>query len=328
MVNASQDKQLLLSQQYLQNRLPHAMLINSVSDSDCVNLSDWLIHLLICQSPIRKQKSIHNETILSACGGCKTCLLQQRGNFPDCFLLNNDSKTLGVEDIRAVSRFLEKKAQLGAAKVIVIPHAERLTTAAANALLKTLEEPSENSFIILTTTDKDRLLATIMSRCALYNIRVAGNNQLPSQTSSIPNSIKPFSSDLFEQYAQQFINTYQLPELTDNEVLKSFIMFYQCFLNYLNAENFENEILAHLNNNDNGFRWLEQITFDLCRQSLLGDKLKQVIKLNEPLETPLAKIYQTIIKSNKLLKFYTQLNRQFTSEKLIMSINAIIRPSS
>jgi len=77
----------------------------------------------------------------------------------------SDKRTIGIEQIRALSEALAMKAYRGGAKAAVIEPAEAMTPAAANALLKTLEEPAEQTYLFLISHQPDRLLPTIRSRC-------------------------------------------------------------------------------------------------------------------------------------------------------------------
>jgi DNA polymerase-3 subunit delta' len=76
-----------------------------------------------------------------------------------------DKRAIGIEQIRALSETLSMRAYRGAAKAAVIEPAEAMTPAAANALLKTLEEPTEQTYLFLITHQPERLLPTIRSRC-------------------------------------------------------------------------------------------------------------------------------------------------------------------
>ena len=161
------EPQKLLSRQINNNCLPHAILISGVDGSGKQELAQWLIKVLVCQSPVRQQES----QLLHACGQCKTCLLHQSKTYPDHIHVESQTKTIGIDEIRLASRFLEKTAHIGINKTVLIPKAEKMTVAAANALLKTLEEPTDNSVIVLLSCDATSLLPTIISRCRLFNIR-------------------------------------------------------------------------------------------------------------------------------------------------------------
>ncbi len=326
MLITCRDKQLQLSHQYLQGQLPHAVLIGGVTGSGQTGLASWLIHLLICQSPVKSSIGSSEPVILGACGRCKTCLLHKSGTYPDHLTLNDDAKTLGVDDIRTGNHFLEKTAQLGGIKSIFIPDAERLTVAAANALLKTLEEPSKNSFIVLSTNDLDKLLPTIISRCAVFNLKTIVDISLLNDLDSVSIQSKLMSVNLDSRPSNDnFVNVSQLSELTDEETFSTFKIFHDHYLGFLNNECSEHEMLKQLLTNENSFRWLEQITCNMSRKYYFNNE-KTITILNDLSELALVSIYQTIIDSNKLLKSHVQTNRQFVAEKLVMAISNIIRP--
>jgi DNA polymerase-3 subunit delta' len=106
------------------------------------------------------------------CGECKSCVRAAKNQWLDLFWFepetNDEGTRLGQHKIEA---FRELKTKLGMGpseepyKVVVITDAERMTTAAANSILKMLEEPPKNWIFILTASDSSRLLPTILSRC-------------------------------------------------------------------------------------------------------------------------------------------------------------------
>ena len=81
-----------------------------------------------------------------------------------------DKRTISVDQIRFVAEVLALKAHRGTAKVVVIEPADGMTTGAANALLKTLEEPSGDTYLLLVSHQPERLPATIRSRCQRLSI--------------------------------------------------------------------------------------------------------------------------------------------------------------
>jgi len=331
MLKISHDKQSQLSRQYQQGTLAHAILIQGVEGSGNDTLAHWLIELLICQQPLSANTTVEKNIISEACGHCKACLLRKSGSYPDHLLLNSENKTLGVDDIRRGNAFLEKTAHLGKVKTILIPKAQLMTVAAANALLKTLEEPSANSYIVLITDDIDSLLPTIISRCAVYAIRPMVGEALLAQLNILSHGDTNSSSNFTENNKvtdNAFVNLSQLPELTDEAISKTFHTFKESFLDYLVDGKNEGGLLTQLVDNKHSLRWLEKIICNLVRQYYLVSK-SDIAAMTEykriPIEA-LNQIYQTIINSNKLIKSYTQANRQFVGEQLLMTINQIVRP--
>ena len=109
-----------------------------------------------------------------ACEQCGNCRLFKARTHPDVRWLNVDEAAdqIKVDDIREINEFMVLSRQQGAYKIVCINHAERINTNAANALLKTLEEPPANSVLFLVSQYADRLLATIRSRCQTWKFRV------------------------------------------------------------------------------------------------------------------------------------------------------------
>ena len=118
------------------------------------------------------------------CGKCDLCKGINSGNALDVIEIDAASNT-GVENIRELierSRFAPAKARW---KVYVIDECHMLSTAAFNALLKTLEEPPRQVVFILATTDPQRVLPTILSRCMRFDFRRIGLGDLESHLTSI-----------------------------------------------------------------------------------------------------------------------------------------------
>ena len=144
-----------LSQTVEAGRLGHAWLLLGDPGLGKEQLAERLARLHLCQQPDRGEP----------CGQCHSCQLFDKGHHPDLGTVTVDSKTIGVEAIREICARLQNSAQLGRGKVVIIPDAERMTESAANALLKTLEEPAGDSLLLLIASQVSRLLPTILSRC-------------------------------------------------------------------------------------------------------------------------------------------------------------------
>ena len=139
------------------------------------------------------------------CGECELCKGINYGNALDVIEIDAASNT-GVENIRELierSRFAPAKARW---KVYVIDECHMLSTAAFNALLKTLEEPPRQVVFILATTDPQRVLPTILSRCMRFDFKRIGLNHLESHLISIAKSegiqIKEDAISLIAKHSQ------------------------------------------------------------------------------------------------------------------------------
>ncbi|MCP4676210.1 MAG: DNA polymerase III subunit delta' [Deltaproteobacteria bacterium] len=108
-----------------------------------------------------------------ACGVCRSCDKVHREVHPDVFEvgLPEKKKSIPIDSVRELERRLFMRPYEGRAKVAIIDPADLMTAAAANALLKTLEEPSPGSFIVLVTALASSLLPTVRSRCQIVRFR-------------------------------------------------------------------------------------------------------------------------------------------------------------
>jgi DNA polymerase-3 subunit delta' len=293
-------QQLLLSKQITQVKLPHAILINGVEGAGKGELAQWLVLVLSCTN------LVNNQQLLSPCFSCKSCMLQKCKTYPDHLQIESDGKSIGVDQVRQASRFFEKTAQLGQSKTTLITTAHNMTISAANALLKTLEEPNANNFIVLLTSEIDLLLPTIISRCYVIDIR--------------PPVGEALLAELQTSGEDPFVNLSQLRELSDSSVNESYQCFENSFFTFLrNNQTNSSELLGLLNASPDSLRWLEKAMVKLMRQQynwLKGESL-----LNEQL---IWSIYQLVLSAVKPLKLLMQANKQFIFEKLLVDIAAVI----
>ncbi|WP_095148858.1 DNA polymerase III subunit delta' [Pseudomonas sp. Irchel s3a18] len=135
----------------------HAYLLHGPTGIGKRALAERLMARLLCQRPEG----------LDACGQCKSCLLLKAGSHPDNYILEPEEadKAIKVDQVRELVSFVVQTAQLGGRKVVLIEPAESMNINAANALLKSLEEPSGDTVLLLVSHQTSRLLPTIKSRC-------------------------------------------------------------------------------------------------------------------------------------------------------------------
>jgi DNA polymerase III subunit delta' len=107
-----------------------------------------------------------------ACGKCRSCILFATSNHPDYFPIQPEEEGSGikVEKIRSLIHSLSQTSAMNGLQVATIFSAESLNSAASNALLKTLEEPSGNVLILLVSSKPNSIAATIRSRCQVLKI--------------------------------------------------------------------------------------------------------------------------------------------------------------
>lgn len=154
------------SRQLLQQQLPHAILLTGLTGLGKRSLAKALAHLLLCTNRV---SSVENsaQAELKPCGSCRSCQLIQAGFHPDLHLLEPEAqgKALVIDQVRNLNAEVQKTAQQGGYKLVLIWPAEALNTNAANALLKTLEEPEPLTQFVLVSSAPAKLPATLRSRC-------------------------------------------------------------------------------------------------------------------------------------------------------------------
>jgi DNA polymerase-3 subunit delta' len=147
-----------------QNATRHAYLFLGPEHIGKTTLARSFAQALTCENP-------EGETGLGACGRCRSCRLAAEGMHPDHRFFAPAGNQLVIEQIREVVREASRSPIESRFKVFIITSFERANLNAANALLKTLEEPSATTRIILVSHQPSGLLDTIISRCQLLRLR-------------------------------------------------------------------------------------------------------------------------------------------------------------
>lgn len=175
----------LLMERHQQERLPHAILFTGVAGVGKSHLARLLGASLLCQRPVSNLP----------CGKCHACSMLAAGSHPDMFIASpgfgeeaggsegdegpsrsrksksktaKPSRQIKMDCIHALIEFTHHASHQGGRRVIILEPAEAMNISAANALLKTLEEPGQGIHIILVAHQASRLLATVRSRCQVW----------------------------------------------------------------------------------------------------------------------------------------------------------------
>lgn len=171
---AETEQQLLAMRR---SQLPQALLLHGRAGLGKYALAQDFIKLLLCERA---------QDATTACGRCPSCHWIALGSHPDVYLLQPDSmdeteatvgerkrsEWISVDQVRQAIDFMHLSSHRDGLRVLLIYPAEALNTAAANALLKTLEEPPINSLQILVSHQPSRLLPTVLSRCQSLRINL------------------------------------------------------------------------------------------------------------------------------------------------------------
>jgi DNA polymerase-3 subunit gamma/tau len=131
-------------------------------------------------------KSLNCErgTSSEPCGECETCLAIDAGRYIDLLEIDAASNT-GVDNVRDLIDNAQYMPSRGRIKVYLIDEVHMLSKPAFNALLKTLEEPPEHVKFLFATTDPEKLLVTVLSRCLQFNLKRLDEGQIAGQIAMI-----------------------------------------------------------------------------------------------------------------------------------------------
>ncbi len=137
-----------------------------------------------------------------SCDSCPNCKAYLEGNHPDIIELDAASNN-GVDDVREIIEQVPYSPLLGKYKVYIIDEVHMLSTAAFNALLKTLEEPPAHVIFILATTDPQKVIPTVLSRCQRYNFSKINSYEIKKRTCEILNKEQiPYEEKAVEEIAR------------------------------------------------------------------------------------------------------------------------------
>jgi DNA polymerase-3 subunit delta' len=152
----------LLERSLERNRLAHAYLFSGDSLDELEAMARTLAKALNCSSArTAPKRSLHS------CGQCDSCRGIEHDSHPDVLWVRPESKSrvILIDQMRDLMRAVNLKPTSAQFKVGVIAGADRLNPQSANAFLKTLEEPPADSILVLLTTEPQRILETVLSRC-------------------------------------------------------------------------------------------------------------------------------------------------------------------
>lgn len=149
-----------------ENKVGHAYLFCGPRGTGKTTMARLLAKAVNCENPEN-----------APCEKCENCVAANTGTHPDIIEINAANET-HVEDIRDLIERSRLAPMQGKHKVYIIDEVHQLSSAASSALLKTLEEPPENVIFILATTDPQKLLPTIISRCQRYDFTKVRTDQI------------------------------------------------------------------------------------------------------------------------------------------------------
>ena len=170
----------VLQRSLSRGRLGHAYLFYGERLENLDGLAKQLVKTVNCEKP---RTGGPCQAAIDCCDECSSCRRLEAELHPDMLWVRPESKsrTITIDQIRSLLQTVHLKPTEARFKAGIIQAADRMNSQAANAFLKTLEEPPANSLLILTSVSPDRLLETILSRCLRVHFW-SGTEALPAGT--------------------------------------------------------------------------------------------------------------------------------------------------
>lgn len=280
-----------------ENKLVHAYLLSGAEGTGKIELAKWVAKGIFC---LNSQNGV-------PCLKCSECNRIENNNHPDVVTIMPDGLSIKVEQIRYLKSEFNKSGVESDRKVFIIQDAQKMSIGAANSLLKFLEEPSGNITAFLLTSEPQKLLPTIISRCQEVEMQQLTSGQLEQEL--ISESISEKNSHILANLAQSVV---EAKKINDNE-------------------NFD-KILATVNNWYRKLLRKDLLSFVMIQSKIIGliqnkedqNLVLQVIILTVR-DTVLERFGLTeeiVFKEN--IDFIQQNTAQITNDKLVNGLNLVV----
>ena len=298
-------------------RLAHAFLLTGIRGIGKTTTARIIAKAFNCEG------NNNNKPTFEICNNCGPCNAITKGNSLDVIEIDAASKT-GVDNIREIIESVMYSTNEMRFKIYIIDEVHMLSTAAFNALLKTLEEPPNNTKFIFATTETKKIPATIISRCQRFDLKRIDNEVLINHLKSIcvkeditvdDESLKQISSSsegsmrdalsILDQIAALSNNQIQIKELRQLLGIRSKLDFIKLYKFCLDAEasealNYYYQLIQDSTDPADILNSLISICSDACKfvvnNNLLDEHVNEFKKISEHGITKLLRSWQVLIK--------------------------------
>ena len=304
------------------NTLPHALLICGEVGIGKFDFARTLCATLLCLNQAESDQY---------CGECKTCKLFKAGTHPDFIFTEpqDEGSAISVDDIRALIDSVSLTRNFNTHKVVLIKSAEYMNHNAANALLKTLEEPPEHTVIILVSNRPEKLSATIRSRCQ----RLLMHN--PNQDQALAWLQSEDEDNDWERWLMLARGApLQALRLRDTDLLDQRIAVIKGFLGLAEANG--NPLMGHAKIDDVAvpqlIEWLQSVVLDVVRLKSTDEPIilenadfyRPLLAIAPRLEVRLLMEFWDWLMERKQI-FDTSLNRKLFVEELFLNSHQLLK---
>jgi DNA polymerase-3 subunit gamma/tau len=263
---------LTLKNQILQNKIAHAYLFSGPRGTGKTTLARIFAKAINC---------LNLKENVDPCNNCNNCISINKGSFIDFIEIDAASKR-GIDEIRDIIEGVKVRPFIGKKKVFVIDECHSLTKEAANAFLKTLEEPPDYVVFILATTEPEKVIPTILSRTQKFQFRFLTSEEIFEKLKKIKENEKiNIEDEALKLIAQQANGSLRDAETILDKILN--------FSNNITREDIEN------------FFGMVKKDFILSFFEALRDKNKK--KLLEILNNIYLNGYDLVIFVDEILRF-------------------------
>ena len=183
----------IVENEFLNNKKPHAFLI---AGKNCDDMIIFIAQSILCDDDI-------------ACERCNVCSRIKRNIYPDIIRINGKESSIKKRDIEEIQIQMAKSSLEGRGKVYIIEEIENSSKEAINSILKMLEEPMDNVYAIFTTTNIDRVLPTVISRCQV--LKLNPNNKAAVERTYLENKFSKDDSYVLSRIYDDFIIAENFP---------------------------------------------------------------------------------------------------------------------
>ena len=185
-----------LNQLIKAHKVPNSMIFSGPASIGKFKVAQELCQALICLSP---EAAPNDETTIQSCKNCRHCLLFEQGSYPDLKLIQaEDEAERDIDYIRKSLNALTMQSFTGGARVMLIRDAERISVAAANMMLKAIEESRNNTYFIFTTSSLGKIPNTVRSRSQTLNFS-------PLSPEQIDEVLKLNQAELLKQTSEKIL---------------------------------------------------------------------------------------------------------------------------
>ena len=298
-------------------RLAHAFLLTGIRGIGKTTTARIIAKAFNCEG------NNNNKPTFEICNNCGPCNAITKGNSLDVIEIDAASKT-GVDNIREIIESVMYSTNEMRFKIYIIDEVHMLSTAAFNALLKTLEEPPNNTKFIFATTETKKIPATIISRCQRFDLKRIDDEVLINHLKSIcvkeditvdDESLKQISSSsegsmrdalsILDQVAALSNNQIQIKELRQLLGIRSKLDFIKLYKFCLDSEasealNYYYQLIQDSTDPADILNSLISICSDACKfvvnNNLLDEHVNEFKKISEHGITKLLRSWQVLIK--------------------------------